>query len=133
MQNHMTLAQRVRRGGRVAQHLEHPVRSWQNALAYFKYVVGLNPTEVYERALPSPHRRAVLDPKLPSIQKTLYNALLAKELPAWTSYLKWRVGKRGWDASTFAAGLPTFLAGLPKTHRLTQGQRWHLFTTSTDT
>ena len=122
-----TPALRARQRGRTAQQLDHPVRSWQCALAFFMHTVKQSPLEIYERVLPSAHRRAVLDLKLPSIQSTLYSALLARELPAWQAYLGCRASKRGWDPQKFEAGLASFPKSLTKSQRLTQGQLWHLF------
>ena len=90
--------------------LEHPTYSWLCARSFFVNSVGQAPDEAYERALPSPFRRASLDLELPSIESTLYHKLLQQELPKWRAYLTDSVAARGWNRQPFLQGLLT----LPK-------------------
>ena len=111
----------ARRFGRPATHLEHPACSWLSARAYFIERVQETPDEVYERALPSPERRAEIDLPLPSIQRILYSSLRQNERPMWSRYLRNRIHDRGWNSALF-------MQGFQKCPRATtQAQRWHLF------
>ena len=90
--------------------MEHPTYSWLCARSFIVTSVGQAPDEVYERALPSPLWRALLDLRLPPIESTLYHKLLTQELPKWRAYLADRVEARAWDRQLFLQGLPTLLS-----------------------
>ena len=111
----------ARRFGRPATHLDHPACSWLSARAYFIERVQETPDEVFERALPSPERRAEIDLPLPSIQSILYSSLRQNKRPMWSRYLRNRIHDKGWNSALF-------MQGFQKCPRATtQAQRWHLF------